>query len=108
MTRFRERKDHDITVKTYGDRGDADDMGIKDPEAGLNSPVFRVIFQDIFADLLERTAMEDNLVRKRLYAAQGATSSIIFFRGMGLWTALAAIVLQGKSIAETIWSKCSP
>jgi hypothetical protein len=95
---FGEREDDEVTLKTDGDGGKPDDVDIKDLESGLDIDKFLKVSLDIIPGFLERGIPENDLVIHRLYASHGFTSSITFFRGRGLCTALAAMVVQGNSI----------
>jgi len=104
MTGFREREDDIIPVKSYRDGGNANDVGIEDLEPRGHITVFLVMPAHVLPAFLEGTSAEDDLVREGFYTAHGATSSSIFFSGIGLWTAFAAIGVQGKSIDAAIVS----
>ena len=101
MAGLRIREYDKIMVKTDRDGGNSDDMNIEDFESRLDIDIFREMLFDVRPALLERGITEQNLVVHLLYAAHGVTSSSAFFRGRGLWTAFAAIVVQGNSICFT-------
>ena len=102
------RKNNKIPVEANGNRGNADDMDVKDLEPRFDIDRLGKIAPDIIPALLERCITDQDLVIKRFYAAHGATSSIAFFSGRGLCTAFAAIFVQGKVICCTRSSWCSP
>lgn len=102
-------KDHEIAVETYCYRGNPYSMYIEDLESRFDIDRFGKVVFDVVPAFLERGIPDENLVGECFYAAHdGATSSMIFFKGRGLCTAFAVIFVQGKVIWAAISSQCSP
>ena len=94
-------KDDKVPVKAYCYWGHSDGMNIEDLETRLDINILGKMLPDVFPAFFEGSTPHKDLIVHRFYAAHGVTSSIAFFRGRGLCTAFAAIIVQGKSIFFT-------
>jgi len=101
MAGFCVRENDKIILQPYGDRGYTDEVNVKDLKTRLDIDIFLKMLPDIFPAFLKRLIPQEDFIVHRFYTAHGVTSSSAFFRGRGLCTAFAAIIVQGKSICLT-------